>query len=143
MALALSLSGVVIMPESAYADFVDEDAPRFVVWPGQYASRIFTQDTEVTIAMLPTGLDFLLREFRWVRARISLSKIAKGEGWYPLGIPLGVIPPQTMRPTPLYDDDGQSRVRGLQLAPPRPTPVSKEKQSQSVDEEEETASSEE
>jgi ppGpp synthetase/RelA/SpoT-type nucleotidyltranferase len=126
MALALSFSGVVFIPEGAYADFIDEHAPRFVVWPGRRASAMFIQDVEVTISTLPSG-DFQLSDIRWMRARISLAKIAKGEGWYPLGVPLGVMPPETMRPTPLYDEDGHSKVYRHD-PPSRPIPMLSDKQ---------------
>jgi ppGpp synthetase/RelA/SpoT-type nucleotidyltranferase len=82
MALALSFSGVVVMPARTYADFIDGKAPRFVIWPGRTRNELFTQTVEeVTISQLPSGPKYLLSNLRWIRTQVSLEKIATGDGW--------------------------------------------------------------
>lgn len=83
--LAISLSGIVVIPATGYADFVDRSKPRFAVWHGPNPSNIDDPQWRDTVTILPSNEKLPLSKFGWKMERIDLLRIAYGPGWFPDG----------------------------------------------------------
>ncbi|KAF1951471.1 hypothetical protein CC80DRAFT_207686 [Byssothecium circinans] len=84
--LAISLSGIVVIPATGHAEFVNQSKPRFAVWHGPSPSNIDGCQWRDTVTILPSGEQLPLNKFEWKMERIDLENIADGEGWFPDGL---------------------------------------------------------
>lgn len=87
LGFALSYSGIVTIPAVTHPHFIDEEATRFVIWPGSWpynAEKLWSG----SVSIVPADEQLALGEFEWRKARISLSRVASGEGWFPEGPPV-------------------------------------------------------
>ncbi|KAL9106302.1 MAG: hypothetical protein Q9227_008637 [Pyrenula ochraceoflavens] len=100
LGLALSYSGIVVLPAITLPDFNDEKAPRFVVWPG---SQPYNAENlwGGCVSIVSSGKEVTVSDFEWRKLRVSLQDIAEGRGWCPSGPPMETLPVAKLEPTPL------------------------------------------